>query len=432
MSIVSATVRKQRGERLSADEIRTLIADYMAGRIDDDDMAGLLRAICRQGMDLAETIALTNAVADSGLQLDLSAIPGVKVDKHSTGGVGDKVTLVACPLASAAGVPVAKLSGRALGHTGGTIDKLESIAGLRTELSESELVAQVADIGLAIASQSEAVAPADKRLYALRDRTGTVASAPLIAASVMSKKLAAGADAVVLDVKHGAGAFMREYDEAEHLASLMMHIGEAAGRRMRCVLSATDQPLGRAIGNALEVWEAAEMLRGEGPADLREAGLVVAGLMIHAGDKAGSAREGQELAADLIASGAGLERLREMVMRQGGDPEALDQRANLPLAVHRVAVNAPRSGQVQRLDALIVGEAVTWLGGGRAGARAEVDHAAGVMLHAKVGDEVGAGQLLCTVHASDEGRGEQAAGWLLKAYTIGVPFAEPPVFGTRH
>jgi pyrimidine-nucleoside phosphorylase len=329
-------------------------------------------------------------------------------------------------------VPVAKLSGRALGHTGGTIDKLESIPGLHTELSESELVAQVADIGLAIASQSEALAPADTRLYALRDRTGTVASAPLIAASVMSKKLAAGADAIVLDVKHGAGAFMREYEDAEHLASLMMHIGEAAGRRMHCVLSAMDQPLGRAVGNALEVWEAAEMLRGGGPADLREASLLVAGLMIHAGDKAASAREGQERAADLIASGTGLERMRDMVMRQGGDPEALDQRAHLPLTAHRVAVNAPRSGQVQRLDALIVGETVAWLGAGRAGSRGGLDRAAGAVLHAKVGEEVETGQLLCTVHASDEGRGEQAAGWLLKAYKIGVPFAEPPVFGTRH
>jgi pyrimidine-nucleoside phosphorylase len=432
MNIVAATARKQRGEPLSADEIRTLVADYMAGQIDDDAMAGLLRAICQLGLDLGEAAALADAMADSGRRLDLSTLPGIKVDKHSTGGVGDKVTLVACPLAAAAGVPVAKLSGRALGHTGGTIDKLESIPGLRTALSEYEFVAQVADIGLAIASQSDDLAPADRRLYALRDRTGTVASAPLIAASVMSKKLAAGADAIVLDVKHGAGAFMHTLEEAEHLAGLMMHIGEGAGRAMSCLLSPMDQPLGRAVGNALEVWEAAEMLRGEGPADLREASLVVAGLMIHAGGQAGSARAGQERAADMMASGAGLERLRAMVMRQGGDPEALDQRARLPIAPHRVVVAAPRSGCVRRLDALVVGEAVSWLGAGRAGARADVEHAVGVVLHAKVGDEVAAGQPLCTVHANDEGRGEQAAGRVLGAYAIGARPADPPITGTRH
>ena len=432
MNIAQAITRKRRGETLSAEDIRSLIGDYMAHRVDDDAMAELLRSICEQGMDSVETTALTMAMADSGGRLDLFAIPGIKVDKHSTGGVGDKVTLGACPLAAAAGVPVAKLSGRALGHTGGTIDKLESIPGLRTELSDTEFVAQVGDIGLAFASQSEQLAPADKRLYALRDRTGTVASPPLIAASVMSKKLAAGADAVVLDVKYGAGAFMSTFEEAERLASLMVDIGESADRRMYSILSPMDQPLGRAVGNALEVWEAAQMLRGEGPTDLCETSLLVAGLMIHAGGQAASSREGQDRAADLIASGAGLEKLRQVIERQGGDPRALDHRAHLPIAAYRSEALAPRAGFVRWLDARAVGETVAWLGGGRRADHAEIDHAVGVMLHAKVGDEVHAGRPLCTVHANDADRGEEATRRMLDAYTIGADPSDPPITGTRH
>ncbi len=429
LRVVELIRKKRDGLALSAEELTELITAYTAGAVPDYQMAAFLMAAFLRGLDEAETTALTLAMARSGPTLDLSPLPGVKVDKHSTGGVGDKTTLVVVPLVAACGVPVVKLSGRALGHTGGTVDKLASIPGLRLDLSRDELVAVVRQAGCCIAGQSAELAPADKKLYALRDVTATVESIPLIAASVCSKKIAAGADGIVFDVKVGRGAFMATLAEARRLAQAMLAIMRRAGRRAVALVTAMDQPLGRTVGNALEVQEAMATLAGEGPADLLEVSLALAGEMLHLAGAVPSPQAGRERALQALRSGEGLARWRAMVAAQGGDPRVVEDPSRLPQAPRRVPLRAPADGVVTALDARQVGLAVAELGAGRDRQEDEPDLAVGVVLHRKMGEPVRAGEPLATLHAgADEARLEAALRRLEAAYELapaGVA-VEPP------
>ena len=422
MRAVDIIRRKRDGGELTAREIAFLIEGFTRGEIPDYQMSAFAMAVLFRGMTDAETAELTLAMARSGGQLDLGGIPGVKVDKHSTGGVGDKTTLIVAPLAAAAGVPVAKMSGRGLGHTGGTIDKLESIPGFRTELSPEAFIRQVREIGLAVAGQSGDLAPADKKLYALRDVTATVESIPLIASSVMSKKIAAGADAIVLDVKTGSGAFMKTPEDAERLAQAMVAIGRLVGRKTAAVISDMDQPLGRAIGNALEVREAIAALRGEGPEDLTRLCLALAAHMAVLGGKAASLDEAAAMLERILKSGEALEKFRRFVAAQGGDPAVVDDPDRLPSAPRRIAVKAERAGYVRRIDAEKLGLAAMVLGAGRAVKDAPIDHAVGVVLGRKPGDRVEAGEALAELHVTRGGE-DEALRLAAEAFEIGD---EPP------
>jgi pyrimidine-nucleoside phosphorylase len=417
--------RKRHGEELSADELRRIVEAYTAGEIDDAPMAAWLMAVCCRGMTEAEAWALTQAMTDSGERLDLSGLVRPTVDKHSTGGVGDKATLVAGPIAAACGACVAKMSGRGLGHTGGTIDKLEALPGLRTGLSPAEFMAQAERVGLVVAAQSVDLAPADGKMYALRDATGTVDSPALIASSIMSKKLAAGAGAIVLDVTVGAGAFMRERDEAWALAELMVGIGRRAGRTVGALLTDMDQPLGETVGNAIEVEEAARALRGRGPADVHEVSVSIAAWMLVAAGLAGDESAGRAMAEGAIASGAALDKFREMIAAQGGDPDALD----LPLLGHEPAERsgwgATEAGYVTALDARGVGYAALAAGAGRRRKSDELDPAAGVRLLRKVGDPVEPGEILAEVTTGSRERLVAAFEELSRAYEIGAAPPEP-------
>ena len=425
MRAVDIIRKKRDGGELTASEIAFLIDGYGRGDIPDYQMSAFAMAVLFRGMTAEETAELTLAMARSGAQLDLSGIPGIKVDKHSTGGVGDKTTLVVAPLAAAAGVPVAKMSGRGLGHTGGTIDKLESIPGFRTELAPEVFFRQVREIGLAVAGQSGDLAPADKKLYALRDVTATVESIPLIASSVMSKKIASGADAIVLDVKTGGGAFMKTLEDSERLAEAMVAIGRLVGRKTAAVISDMDQPLGRAIGNALEVREAIAALRGEGPEDLTRLCLTLAAHMAVLGGKATSVEEAVRMLERKLASGEALEKFRAFVAAQGGDPASIDEPDRLPAAPRRIALTAERAGYVRRIDAEKLGLAAMVLGAGRAVKDAPIDHSVGIVLAAKSGDRVAAGEALAELHAAGDGAAEaEALRLAAEAFEIG---AEPPV-----
>lgn len=426
-------LKKRNGEALHPDEVRFLVDGFTAGSIPDYQMAAFLMAVYFRGMTEEETVALTVAMAESGEQLDLSAIPGVKVDKHSTGGVGDKTSLILVPLASAAGLPVAKLSGRALGHTGGTLDKLESIPGFQVELSAEAFLDQVKRVGAVIAGQTGNLTPADKKLYALRDVTATVDSIPLIAASVMSKKIAAGADAFVLDVKTGSGAFMRERDDAVELARRMVAIARGAGRRAVAYVTGMDEPLGRAVGNALEVVEAIETLMGEGPRDLTELCLTLAGEMLHLGGVAQTPEEGKEAARRALGEGRAYERFVEMVKAQGGDAAALEEGGRgLARAEVRMPVPAPDGGWVAAIDALEVGLATMALGAGRTVKDAAIDHGVGIVIERKVGDRVEVGESLAEVFARDEGSAAAAIERVQKAYRLSQePVAPPPLIFAR-
>ena len=412
--------RKRDGGALSADELRALVLGYTAGEIPDYQLAAFCMAVFFRGMDEAEVGALTDAMLRSGDVLDLSAIPGVKVDKHSTGGVGDKVSLPLAPLAAACGVKVPMVSGRGLGHTGGTLDKLEAIPGFRVDLPVERFVELVRDLGLSLIGQTARIAPADRKLYALRDVTATVESIPLIAGSIMSKKLAEGIDALVLDVKVGRGAFMKTLPEARRLAETLAGIGRGFGKRVTALLTAMDQPLGLAVGNALEVVESIELLRGGGPADLRELTVALtAEMVLLAGlqpDLAG-ARAAVERA---IADGSGLARLRAVVAAQGGDPRAIDDPSRLPRAAEVLPVAAPADGVVEALDAEAVGLCAMALGAGRARTEDRVDPAVGVVLARKVGDRVTRGEPLCHVHRNAGGAPQaEVVARLLGAYRIG-------------
>jgi pyrimidine-nucleoside phosphorylase len=381
--------KRDGGEHTSA-EIDFLLSAYLSGQIADYQMAAWLMAVCIRGMTRAETLALTQAMVRSGEVLDLSGIEGVKVDKHSTGGVGDKVTLIATPLAAACGVKVPKLSGRALAHTGGTLDKLESVPGLTVDLAPERFIKQVREVGIAIAAQSPHMVPADKALYALRDVTGTVPSVPLIASSVMSKKIAAGADAIVLDVKFGRGAFMPDPAAAELLASEMVLLGEGAGRRTVALVTAMDNPLGRSVGNALEVKEALDALAGEADEELMQVSLQVAREMCALAGISGDPERA-------LRSGAGRETFERMLAAQGGHLER-----GLPVASVQRPVPSPAAGYVESIDALAVGLASLDLGAGRVRKDDKVDHAAGLVIQALVGAHVRAGEPLAVVHARSE------------------------------
>ncbi len=411
-------LKKRDGAALTDDEIEALVNGFVAGSVPDYQMAAFLMAVYFRGMTAAETAALTMAMVRSGETLALGPLAARAVDKHSSGGVGDKTSLVLVPLVASAGVPVPKLSGRGLGHTGGTLDKLESIRGFRTDLSQAEFIAQVARIGCAIAGQSASLVPADARIYALRDVTATVDSLPLIAASIMSKKLAAGAGAILLDVKCGTGAFMRTASDARRLAETMVGIGRAAGRRTVAVISGMDHPLGRAVGNALEVAEAIATLRGEGPSDLEALCLALGGWMLVLGRQAASPEEGAPALRRRLRSGEALEKLAELVRSQGGDDGVIDHLDRLPQAPVRCPVPAPVSGVVAAIDATAIGLAAMRLGAGRAKRGDPIDPAVGVVIERSVGAAVRAGDLLATVHAGTEEAGREAAREVANAVAI--------------
>ncbi|UCH36681.1 MAG: thymidine phosphorylase [Armatimonadota bacterium] len=410
MRALDVIARKRDGLRLDAEELDWLIAAYVAGRVSEEEMAAFLMAVYLRGMDLDETAALTLAMAATGKAVDLSSVPGVKVDKHSTGGVGDKTTLVVAPLVAAAGLPVAKMSGRALGHTGGTVDKLESIPGLSCDMTTRQFVRQVKRIGLAVAAQSDDMCPADKRMYALRNRIGAVASIPLIASSVMSKKLAAGADAIVLDVKCGGGAFMKDARTARELASTMVEIGNRASRPTAALVTDMSQPLGCAVGDALEVGEAIAALRGNGPHDLRELCLALAARMLLLARAARSETDARRRLENALASGAALGKFRAMVEAQGGDPSVVDDPSRLPQAQRKVAVRAPADGRVRAIDAQAIGEIAHNL-------MREAGPGGGVMLLKKRGDKVEKSRPVATVYGG--AKAAAAARAVVKAYTVG-------------
>jgi pyrimidine-nucleoside phosphorylase len=418
MRAVDIIVKKRDGGTLTPPEIGWLIARYSAGEVPDEQMAAWAMAVLLRGMDARETTELTLAMARSGDQLDLHDVAPLTVDKHSTGGVGDKTSLLLGPLVAAVGLPVAKMSGRGLGFSGGTIDKLEAIPGMRTELGAGEFRRVLAEAGLVIAAQSLDLAPADKRLYALRDVTGTVESIPLIAASIMSKKLAAGADCIVLDVKVGSGAFMKTPAEARALAETMVAIGQLAGRRVAAVITSMQQPLGLAIGNALEVREALTALRGHGPNDLRELCLTLGAQLLLLAERAADEDVARGLLREALASGAAYAKFRQMVELQGGDVAALDDAAGLPQAPAVVPLLASHTGYVAAVDGAVLGHAVNVLGGGRLRKSDAIDPAVGLVLAAKVGQRVQAGEPLLHIHAQSEAQAAQLAPQLLAAYTL--------------
>ena len=416
--------RKRNGAELSAEEISELVLGYTRGDVPDYQMAAWCMAVYFKGLSGQETHALTDAMIRSGETLDLGAAIGRRVvDKHSTGGVGDKMSLAVGPIVAACGVPFGKMSGRGLGHTGGTLDKLESIPGYRVELTIDEFVAQVRDVGLAIIGQTGDLVPADKKLYALRDVTATVDIVPLIASSIMSKKLAAGADAIVLDVKVGDGAFMKTVDDARILAEQMVDLGKRAGRQVVCILTDMDQPLGAAVGNALEIREAVETISAEGPPDLTELVLDACARLLLLSDLGVDLAEGRERAERATTDGSARETYERWIRAQGGDPD-LDV---LPRAPVVREVLAPRSGVVTRLSALEIGVASVELGGGRRTKDQAIDHAVGVVCSAKRGQTVEEGQVLADVHARDDESATRALESVLGAYEIGDE--APPVHG---
>ena len=407
MFMYDLLAKKKSGGKLSQKEIAYMVQGFTSGEIPDYQMSAMLMAICFRGMTDEELSFLTDAMVCSGDRLDLSSIPGSKADKHSTGGVGDKTTLIAVPLAAACGLKIAKLSGRALGHTGGTVDKLESIPGLRTSLSEQEFFQIVRQAGLAVAGQSADLAPADKKLYALRDMTATVDCIPLIASSIMSKKLAAGSDCIVLDVKTGSGAFMKSVAEAASLAEKMAAIGKRAGKQVAALITDMDRPLGHTIGNSLEVIEAVETLRGHGSADLTELSVVLAAQMLHLAAR-GDMRHCQAEVREALASGKGFQKLRDMVLVQGGDVSYLDDTAKFPRAYCQRDIIAEYDGYIAGMDMQAYGRAAAALGAGRKTKDSCIDHASGIELCRTTGDYVHSGEKLAVLYGSSLERLDEA------------------------
>jgi pyrimidine-nucleoside phosphorylase len=412
-------IRKKRdGGELSRWEIDSLVNAYTRDDIPDYQVSAWLMAVVLRGMTRAETAALTDAMLQSGEVLDFSSLAAKKVDKHSTGGVGDKTSLVLAPLAAAAGIAVPMISGRGLGHTGGTLDKLESIPGFDVNLSVAQFRRVLETCGCAMIGQTAEIAPADRKLYALRDVTGTVESPYLICASIMSKKLAEGIDALVLDVKTGSGAFMKNEKDAAFLAELMVETGERMGKQMVALITDMDQPLGSKIGNALEVVEVVEVLRGEGPEDLRRLCLELAGWMLHLGGAAGTVAEGKRQSEKLISSGKVLDKFRQMVELQGGDLRAIDDPRKLPQAQHTMILSSPKNGYLAALQCEQVGTACVILGGGRERKEDSVDPAVGIVLHKKVGDPVSSGEVLATIYYNAEARAVRARQLLEESFQI--------------
>ncbi|MCM3727350.1 pyrimidine-nucleoside phosphorylase [Neobacillus cucumis] len=402
MRMVDVIEKKRDGYELTKKEIQFLINGFTTGDIPDYQMSAFAMAVFFQGMTKEERVSLTEAMVQSGDQIDLSGIEGTKVDKHSTGGVGDTTTLVLAPLVASVGVPVAKMSGRGLGHTGGTIDKLESIKGFHVEISNEEFTQLVNQNKVAVIGQSGNLTPADKKLYALRDVTATVNSIPLIASSIMSKKIAAGADAIVLDVKTGSGAFMKNLDDAKELAQSMVEIGNGVGRKTKAIISDMSQPLGFAVGNALEVKEAIDTLKGQGPEDLQELCLTLGSHMVVLAEKASDFNQAREMLKESIQSGQALQTFKTFLAAQGGDASVVDDPSKLPTASYMVEVPAKTSGYVAEITAETVGTAAMMLGAGRATKESVIDLAVGVVLHKKVGDHVEAGESLVTIHSNKE------------------------------
>lgn len=402
MRVVDIIEKKQLGQALSEEEIRFMVEGFTDGSIPDYQMSAWMMAIYFKGMDEAEASYLTMAMVESGDQIDLSGIEGVKVDKHSTGGVGDTTTIVLAPLVASAGVPVAKMSGRGLGHTGGTLDKFEAIEGFEIEVPIEKFIDLVNKNKVAVVGQTGNLAPADKKMYALRDVTSTVQSIPLIASSIMSKKIASGADAIVLDVKVGDGAFMKTVEEARELAKTMVKIGEQVNRKTLAVISDMSQPLGYAVGNALEVQEAIDTLRGKGPSDLTELCLVLGSQMLMAAGKVEDLEEGKALLQEKIDSGEALETLRQFIKHQGGNPEVVDNPELLPQAKYQTAIVADRDGMISQWVAHEVGIACSLLGAGREKYTDDIDPAVGVVLKAKVGDHVKKGDPVVIIYSNTE------------------------------
>lgn len=416
--------KKKSGKELSTEEIRFMIEGFTDGSIPDYQMSAMTMAICFQGMNERETVDLTLAMRDSGDVLDLSKISGIKVDKHSTGGVGDKTSLALTPIVAALGVPVAKMSGRGLGHTGGTIDKLECFPGFTTGISEETFLKNVNEIGIAIAGQTANLAPADKKLYALRDVTATVDQMSLIASSIMSKKLASGSDAIVLDVKTGNGAFMKKYEDSVALAKAMVSIGTLAGKKTAAVITDMDQPLGFAVGNSLEVIEAIETLQGRGPEDFRQVVFALGGLMLQFAGRAANQEEAVQLMQSVIDDGSALEKFAEFIRAQGGDDSYVYDTSLFPKTAYSTEIKAKEDGFVHRILAEEVGIACMTLGGGRETKESEIDLSVGIILHKKNGDSVKAGETLAVIYGNDKEKMDIAAEKVFHAYEISQEKAE--------
>ncbi len=423
MRTVDLIQRKRDGEELTADEISFLVQGYTRGEIPDYQISAFLMAVYFSGMSDREVSALTELMMGSGERVDLSSVPGIKVDKHSTGGVGDKTSLIAAPLAASAGVVVPMISGRALGHTGGTLDKLEAIPGFRTDLTIDEFRQVLAAHGLAFIGQTPEVAPADGKFYALRDATATVESIPLIASSIMSKKLASGLDGLVLDVKVGAGAFMKRQVDARRLAQTMVGIGRRTDKRVQALITDMNQPLGFAIGNALEVMEVSQTLQGAGPDDLTRLSLELAARMIYLGKAADSIDEARDRAQRRLLDGSGYHKLKEVIQAQNGNPKCLDQFELLPNASGERTVSSPRAGYVTAIVAEDIGRASNMIGAGRDKKEDSIDPAVGVILEVKVGDKIEAGSVLCRIYHTKEDRLDEAAQLVEDAFRIS---AHPP------
>ncbi|NLY48867.1 MAG: pyrimidine-nucleoside phosphorylase [Clostridiales bacterium] len=419
--------KKNRGE-LTKEEIEFIVNGYTKGEIPDYQMAAFLMAVCINKMTHEETANLTLAMANSGEMLDLSRIEGVKVDKHSTGGVGDKTSLVIGPMVAALGIPVAKMSGRGLGHTGGTIDKLESFPGFSTSLSTEKFIENVNRIKIAIVGQTANLAPADKKIYALRDVTATVDNISLIASSIMSKKLASGADVIVLDVKTGSGAFMKSYEDSLSLAREMVQIGTLAGKPTYAVITDMNQPLGRAVGNALEVKEAIETLNGQGPEDLLEVSLALASYMLLGAGRVKSADEGRKLLVETINNRTALEKMAEFISAQGGNADFVYNPNLLKTASIKYDVKSPADGYVSEIKTDEVGMASLLLGGGRITKDSRIDLSVGIIIHKKLGDKVSKGETLATLYANDDEKRKEAKERLLNAYTISKSKAKKPPY----
>jgi len=402
MRMVDLIEKKRDGKELSTAEINFIIEGYTKGEIPDYQVSAFAMAVFFKDMTARERADLTMAMANSGDTIDLSAIKGIKVDKHSTGGVGDTTTLVLAPLVAALDIPVAKMSGRGLGHTGGTIDKLEAIKGFHVEIEKQEFINLVNEHKIAVIGQTGNLTPADKKLYALRDVTGTVNSIPLIASSIMSKKIAAGSDAIVLDVKIGSGAFMKTIDDARELAHAMVSIGNNVGRKTMAVISDMSQPLGFAIGNALEVKEAIDTLQGKGPKDLEELCLALGRQMVYLANKADSLEQAEEMLKEVIRNGKALAKFKEFLANQGGDASIVDHPEKLPQAAYQIEVPAKENGVVAEITADAIGTAAMLLGAGRATKESTIDLAVGLMLNRKIGDKVEVGESLVTIHANRE------------------------------
>lgn len=394
MQMIDILTKKRHGEELTDEEIRFFVQKYTSGEIPDYQASAFTMAVCFEGMNQKEIFALTEAMIHSGETVDLSSIRGVKIDKHSTGGVGDKTSLVLGPLVASCGAKVAKMSGRGLGHTGGTLDKLESIAGLSVSVERDRFISQVNRIGIAIIGQTGNLVPADKKLYALRDVTATVDSIPLIASSIMSKKLASGADTILLDVKFGSGAFMKDIDSARELAETMVGIGKRFGKDTRAVLTDMNQPLGRAVGNSLEVIEAAETLKGRGPTDLEELCLSLGAIILDQANIEHEPEKGKAMLREKIRNGEAFEKLKALVSAEGGNAEWLEDYSLFPAAEEHFAISSEEEGYIASIDALSIGEAAMHLGAGRATKEDEIDMSAGIVLEKKVGDYVRKGEIL--------------------------------------